>query len=255
MGDNRKYITINKDLFESEEELASFSDEELGRIFRNYFSTLVYGESTEVNPTERRVCKELFKEDAAALAVYERNSANGSKGGRPKNPPESDENPNESDLKATESKGEATESLMNKNNRNRIKNLELEPEEEERKETSKEKTGAKAPTSVFHKPTLLEVKEYCEERHNGIAPEQWYDFYEANGWKVGRNAMKDWKACIRSWERRRAEEQANRPKTQKEEMHELYLKALEEDAREEAERDKSGGSDINGSYTDLLPWK
>ena len=115
--------------------------------------------------------------------------------------------------------------------------------------------GAKAPSRTFHKPTLLEVKEYCNERQNGIVAEQWYDYYEANGGKVGRNAMKDWKACIRSGERRRAEEQANKPKTQKEEMHELYLKALEEDAREEAERDKSGGSDINGSYTDLLPWK
>lgn len=254
MGDNRKYITINKDLFESKEELASFSDEELGRIFRNYFSTLVYGESTEVNPTERRVCKELFKEDAAALAVYERNSANGSKGGRPKNPPESNENPTESDSKATESKGEATESLMNKNNRNRIKNLELEPEEEERKETSKEKTGAKAPArSSFTRPTLLEVKAYCEERHNNIVPEQWYDFYEANGWKVGRNAMKDWKACIRSWERRRAEEQANKPKTREQEMHELYLKAMEAD-RKEAELDKGGGSNTNESPFGILPF-
>ena len=55
---------------------------------------------------------------------------------------------------------------------------------------------------VFKKPTLDEVKEYCIERNNGINPQHFIDFYESKGWMVGKNKMKDWKACIRTWEKR-----------------------------------------------------
>ena len=54
----------------------------------------------------------------------------------------------------------------------------------------------------FKKPTLEEVKEYCIERNNNINPELFIDYYESNGWKVGRNSMKDWKACVRTWEKK-----------------------------------------------------
>ena len=54
----------------------------------------------------------------------------------------------------------------------------------------------------FKKPTLEEVKEYCIERNNNINPELFVDYYESNGWKVGRNSMKDWKACVRTWEKK-----------------------------------------------------
>jgi len=52
----------------------------------------------------------------------------------------------------------------------------------------------------FKKPTIDEVKEYCLERGNNINPEIFIDFYESNGWKVGKNSMKDWKASLRTWE-------------------------------------------------------
>ena len=53
----------------------------------------------------------------------------------------------------------------------------------------------------FTKPTLEEVKAYCTERNNTVDAEHFYDYYEANGWKVGKNSMKDWKASVRTWER------------------------------------------------------
>lgn len=53
----------------------------------------------------------------------------------------------------------------------------------------------------FKKPTLEEVKEYCLERKNNIDPENFINFYESKGWFVGKNKMKDWKACIRTWEK------------------------------------------------------
>ena len=54
----------------------------------------------------------------------------------------------------------------------------------------------------FTKPEIEEIQKYCLERNNGINAETFYDFYESKGWYVGKNKMKDWKACIRTWENR-----------------------------------------------------
>lgn len=54
----------------------------------------------------------------------------------------------------------------------------------------------------FRAPTLQEVREYCNERGNNVDPEHFVAYYESNGWKVGRNSMKNWKAAVRSWEKR-----------------------------------------------------
>ena len=51
------------------------------------------------------------------------------------------------------------------------------------------------------RPTLEDVKAYCQERGNRVDPERFIDYYTANGWKVGKNPMKDWKAAVRTWER------------------------------------------------------
>ena len=53
----------------------------------------------------------------------------------------------------------------------------------------------------FTPPTLEDVRAYCQERKNNVDPERWLDHYTSNGWKVGRNPMKDWKAAVRTWER------------------------------------------------------
>tara|TARA_R100001594_G_scaffold11334_3_gene25792 strand:+ start:2718 stop:3335 length:618 start_codon:yes stop_codon:yes gene_type:complete len=52
------------------------------------------------------------------------------------------------------------------------------------------------------KPSIDEIKEYCLERNNDIDAEQFYDFYESKNWYVGKNKMKDWRACVRTWEKR-----------------------------------------------------
>lgn len=55
---------------------------------------------------------------------------------------------------------------------------------------------------AFIKPTVSEIQNYCVERNNGINAEAFYDFYESKNWYVGKNKMIDWKACVRTWERR-----------------------------------------------------
>jgi hypothetical protein len=54
----------------------------------------------------------------------------------------------------------------------------------------------------FKKPTLDQVNDYCIERKNNVDAEAFLDFYESKDWKIGKNKMKDWKAAIRTWERR-----------------------------------------------------
>ena len=61
----------------------------------------------------------------------------------------------------------------------------------------------------FKKPTIDEVKNYCILRKNNIDAEAFIDFYESKNWQIGKNKMKDWKACVRTWERR----EINSPQT------------------------------------------
>lgn len=64
------------------------------------------------------------------------------------------------------------------------------------KEINKEKK------SVFKPPTLEEIKTYCQERGNYVDAQAFMDFYDSKGWMIGKNKMKDWKAAIRTWERK-----------------------------------------------------
>ena len=62
--------------------------------------------------------------------------------------------------------------------------------------------AAMQPARRFAPPSLDEVMSYCDQRGNKINAERFVDYYTANGWMVGRNKMKDWKAAVRSWEKK-----------------------------------------------------
>ena len=61
----------------------------------------------------------------------------------------------------------------------------------------------------FTPPTVDEVRAYCQDRQNGVDPQRFVDYYSSNGWMVGKNKMKDWKAAVRTWEQK--EKQYARP--------------------------------------------
>lgn len=54
----------------------------------------------------------------------------------------------------------------------------------------------------FTPPTVDEVSDYCKERANTVNAQHFVDYYEARGWKIGNNSMKDWRAAVRTWEQR-----------------------------------------------------
>lgn len=86
----------------------------------------------------------------------------------------------------------------------------------------------------FKKPTLEEVEEYCKERNNNINAQKFIDFYESKGWKVGKTPMKDWKACIRTWEGNNT----NKPTNVVNELPERLSKDTETNEMTKEERDE-----------------
>lgn len=96
--------------------------------------------------------------------------------------------------------------------------------EKQRKATTVESRSTKSTVSVsdsvsvsvnkktkakkFTPPTEAEVIAYCQERNNDVDVYKFVSYYESNGWMVGKNKMKDWKACVRSWERSSYQKQA-----------------------------------------------
>jgi len=67
----------------------------------------------------------------------------------------------------------------------------------------------KQPQQKFSIPNIADINLYCQERKNKIDAEKFYNYYEANGWMVGRNKMKDWKAAVRTWEKNNYDRQNN----------------------------------------------
>ena len=78
----------------------------------------------------------------------------------------------------------------------------------------------------FQKPSIEDVREYCSSRSNNVDPEQFFNFYESKGWLVGKTPMKDWKAAIRTWEKRE-KEIPQRKREKKESVFEHNLKVVD----------------------------
>ena len=54
----------------------------------------------------------------------------------------------------------------------------------------------------FKKPTIDEIKQYITEKKYSIDAESFFNYYESNGWKVGKNPMKNWPAAVSNWNKR-----------------------------------------------------
>lgn len=100
--------------------------------------------------------------------------------------------------------------------------------------------GSKEKRARFSPPTVDEVAAYCKERGNKIDPQRFVDFYAAKGWKVGQTPMKDWKACVRTWEQRDSGQPAQGPRILRAQQYE------QRDYKEKALRDQLGVDDFWG---------
>ena len=87
-------------------------------------------------------------------------------------------------------------------------NLAAEPQPEEKpaQEIQQEKPKRKN----FVKPTVEEIAAFCKEKKYTVNAQQFFNYYESNGWKIGRNAMKSWQAAVQNWN---ARDKANKKAT------------------------------------------
>jgi predicted phage replisome organizer len=103
--------------------------------------------------------------------------------------------------------------------------LESELESDIDKERERESEKKKRRSVRFTPPTRDDVINYCAEKSFEIDADRFIDYYAANGWKVGRNPMKSWKAAVNNWHRRDLEQGWQKRK----EEQDPYLKLLEEE--------------------------
>ena len=167
--------------YEYKREMTALSDAEFGRLCRALIDYSENGTPIALCGNERFYAERVMMQEDRFKKSYDttanKNRENGLKGGRPK----TQTNPKiPKQIQKTETETE-TETETNTNT--------LTP------------NGVKSSTR-FAPPTLDEVDEYCRERGKGVDAERFVNFYAAKGWKVGNQPMKDWKAAVRTWERR-----------------------------------------------------
>lgn len=143
-------------------------------------------------PVASAIAFELIR---PTLDTSRRKAKSGQAGGKSKQSVSKDEA--NSKQTASKQKAKSSEDEGEKEWENEIE-IEKEIEVENECYTPKPPKGAKR----FSPPSFDDVKSYCQERENGVDPQAFVDWYTSNGWKVGKNPMKDWKAAVRTWERK-----------------------------------------------------
>ena len=195
-----------------EEELAAYSDQQVGRMLRGLLHLLNTGEEYIPKGSERYIWPTLRGQFQRNLDTYDKkcqvNREASQKGvaARKKKYSEAEE-PN------------ATERLPNG-----YKEKEKEKENEKENEKDKEKereTETGVPPPVFSPPDLNSVLAYCQnQKLEHVDPTQFYDHYSSIGWRVGSNPVQDWQALLRRWNSQDAKKQ-----TKEEQHHETYQTA------------------------------
>lgn len=173
--------------FSFEEDTQALTDEERARLLLAMLRYAKDGTEVDLTGNERFLFPVFRAQIDRDIETYEVKVTNGSKGGRPKTAKEKEE-PKETEENQTEPK--ITEDNLNSKIEDRRQKIE---DKRQKVKDGKER---------FTPPTVDEVREYCEERGNKVNPERFVDFYASKGWKVGNQTMKDWKACVRTWEQR-----------------------------------------------------
>ena len=124
--------------------------------------------------------------------------------------------------------------------------IELEKDIEIEKEIHSSAKSTTTKRKRFEKPTISDIEQYCIERNNNVNAEQFFDYYESNGWRVGKNSMKDWKAAVRTWERSEYRT-PNSKKNSKEDAINVVKELMNEYADEQSTKDNCCTIDVTDS--------
>ena len=175
------------------------TDEQAGKLFKAVYQYQKVGEIVNDDQLTRIALNpflnQFLRDEERYKNVVLRNKTNGLKGGRPR----TQENPeNPVGYLGTQKNPEEPKKADSKSDSDSKK------DKEDIKDISKD--ISKKPT--FKKPEISEIRNYCNEILANIDPDRFFDYYQANGWKVGKNPMRDWKAAIRNWKSKQSQNQS-----------------------------------------------
>ena len=156
----------------------SVPDEVVGRAIKAAFHYFATKEELQLDVLPMVVYSSFKPYIEESFTDYERDVRNGHKGGRPQKPP------------VTPGKGGLPSRTQ----------AEAEAEADADAEKEAVNKADKPPTCHrFTPPTVDEVRAYCMGKGYTLDADRFVDYYTSNGWKVGKNPMKDWKAAVRTW--------------------------------------------------------
>lgn len=187
-------------------EYESFTDdmtnEEAGELFKAILRYENGGEVESVSPEIKAawsfIKRRLDNAQSAYDAACEAHRAAGEKGGRPNKTKQNQNNQNEPN--------------ENQNNQTKPKSEKPSPDTDTDTDTDididkdidKRYVGEQRKCNPFIPPSVEDVRAYCRERNNNIDAQHFVDWYSSKGWMIGKSKMKDWRASVRTWERREA---------------------------------------------------
>jgi len=203
---NRKSFIIHKD---SLSVIDSLSDEEAGQLLKaikSYQLNEEYSLTRIVDLVFTPFKNQFLRDDEKYTETCERRAIAGSKGGKQKVANAS---------KCKQKVANVAESKSKSKN------------DSDSKSDSKRK--------AFKPPEFKQLCDYIREKGYTVSPNQWMSHYESNGWMVGRNKMKDWKAAVRTWNNRNKENEANNRNNQQSKAERFTSKLDEIAAKDIAE--------------------
>ena len=223
--------------YEYLEEMELLSDEEFGRLCRALLTYSSTGETTELEGAERYQWKrvqmqedrfrESYNETAKTLSEAGKKGAAKRWGAQPNDNPATD-----GDSQAIAPNGRAIEAIntpLASNGENSNTETETNTETDTNNSPSIDGRVNNTRAKRFAPPTLEEVSAYRDEIGSNVEPQSFLDYYASNGWKVGKNPMRDWKATFRNWTRKEMPKSQSPPKrwpsatpTELERMRKLY---------------------------------
>lgn len=179
--------------FSFEDDTQALTDSERGNLLLAMLRYAKDGREPELTGNERFLFPVLRGQIDRDIDAYDTLVSNGSRGGRPKTNRNQDK-PNET----KDNQEKPNETKENQDEPNLTKTPKIEDRRykiEDRRYTIEE--------SEFTPPTIEEVRCYCIARGNRIDAERFVNYYQARGWEIrSGQQMKDWRACVRSWEGR-----------------------------------------------------
>ena len=185
-----KYLKVWTDFADV---LETLEDAEVGRLFIAMLRYADTGEIPQRFEGNERFVWPVARRDIDMMA--ERTEVlrqNGAKGGFAKS---RNRQALANDSKSYQSVANDSEAKQNE------ANCSLKEKKGKEKEKKIKETENIVPLTRFIPPTVEEVALYCVERRNHVDAGKFVDYYSSNGWRVGKNPMKDWKAAVRTWER------------------------------------------------------